>query len=122
MGGPEGEGPLNGAAEFRPVDGAGRRQERDVGEVSDPCIGPLSRHRKRVELLGDVGDNGIEAYRRRCDAGEAESDESPVTWFIGGTPPNWQASPLVVAVVLEDDNVQLAEEIGAGLLTAAMNP
>jgi cell division protein FtsI/penicillin-binding protein 2 len=54
--------------------------------------------------------------------GEAESDESPVTWFIGGTPPNWQASPLVVAVVLEDDDVPLAEEIGAGLLTAAMNP
>ncbi len=54
--------------------------------------------------------------------GEAESDESPVTWFIGGTPPNWQASPLVVVVVLEDDNVPLAEEIGPELLTAAMNP
>lgn len=54
--------------------------------------------------------------------GEAEGDESPVTWFIGGTPPNWQATPLVVVVLLEEDNVQLAEEIGRELLSAAMNP
>jgi hypothetical protein len=54
--------------------------------------------------------------------GQAESDESAVTWFIGGTPPNWKASPLVVAVLLEDDNTQLAEEIGGALLSAAMNP
>src|SRR5215216_4356724 len=43
--------------------------------------------------------------------GEAKSDESPVTWFIGGTPPNWQASPLVVVVLLEEDNVPLAQNI-----------
>jgi cell division protein FtsW (lipid II flippase) len=54
--------------------------------------------------------------------GQAESDESPVTWFIGGTPPNWQASPLAVVVVLEEDNAQLAETIGGDLLIAAMNP
>ena len=54
--------------------------------------------------------------------GEAESDESPVTWFIAGTPPNWQASPLVVVVLLEADNVQLAQEIGRDLLATAMNP
>jgi cell division protein FtsW (lipid II flippase) len=54
--------------------------------------------------------------------GEAEGDESPVTWFIGGTPPNWQASPLVVVVLLEDNQARLAEEIGSQLLSAAMNP
>ena len=53
--------------------------------------------------------------------GEAEGDESPVTWFIGGTPPNWQATALVVVGVQEEDNVQLAEENGSELLTAAMN-
>ncbi len=53
---------------------------------------------------------------------KAESDESSVTWFIGGTPPNWQASPLVVVVLLEDDNEQLAEQIGRELLSAAMDP
>lgn len=54
--------------------------------------------------------------------GEAESEESPITWFIGGTPPNWQASPLVAVVLLEQSDPQLAEMIGTELLSAAMNP
>ena len=54
--------------------------------------------------------------------GVAESEESPVTWFIGGTPPNWQATPLVVVVLREEDNVELAQDIGGELLTSAMNP
>jgi len=54
--------------------------------------------------------------------GQAKSDESPVTWYIAGTPPNWQASPLVVVVLLEEDNVKLAQQIGRELLVDAMNP
>jgi cell division protein FtsW (lipid II flippase) len=54
--------------------------------------------------------------------GEAKSEESPVTWFIGGTPPNWQAYTLVVVVLLEEDNAELAQEIGSELLVSAMNP
>jgi hypothetical protein len=54
--------------------------------------------------------------------GQAESHESPVTWYVAGTPPNWQASPLVVAVLLEEENGELAAEIGNQLLSAAMNP
>jgi cell division protein FtsW (lipid II flippase) len=54
--------------------------------------------------------------------GEAQSEKSPVTWFLAGTPPNWQATPLVVAVLLEEDNPPLAQQIGQELLTDAMNP
>ena len=54
--------------------------------------------------------------------GRAEGSESPVTWFIAGTPPNWQATPMVVVVLLEEDNVQLAQWIGRELLVDAMNP
>ncbi|RPJ29504.1 MAG: hypothetical protein EHM33_00615 [Chloroflexi bacterium] len=54
--------------------------------------------------------------------GYAESKESPVTWFITGTLPNWQASPLVVVVVLEENNARLARRIGQELLVDAMNP
>lgn len=54
--------------------------------------------------------------------GQGESKESTVTWFIGGTPPNWQASPMVVVVLLEENNVQLAQRIGQELLLDAMNP
>ncbi len=55
-------------------------------------------------------------------AGHATGDESQVTWFIAGTPPNWKATPLVLVVVLEEDNEHLAEQIGRELLVDAMNP
>jgi hypothetical protein len=55
-------------------------------------------------------------------SGQAKSDESPVTWFLAGTPPNWQASPMVVVVLLEEDNARLAQRIGNELLVDAMNP
>lgn len=54
--------------------------------------------------------------------GRAESEESPITWFLAGTPPNWQATPLVVVVLLEDENPRLAAQIGRELLSEAMNP
>ncbi len=50
-----------------------------------------------------------------------EKDTS-VTWFLAGTPPNWQASPLVVVVLLEEDNAYLAQRIGEQLLADAMYP
>ena len=54
--------------------------------------------------------------------GKATEKETSVTWFIAGTPPNWQASPLVVVVLLEEDNVSLAQRIGQDLLVDAMYP
>jgi hypothetical protein len=54
--------------------------------------------------------------------GKAKSAESPITWFIAGTPPNWQAAPMVVVVLLEEDNGRLAQRIGKELLGDAMKP
>ena len=54
--------------------------------------------------------------------GQAKSKESPITWFLAGTPPTWQASPMVVVVLLEEDNVSLAQQIGGELLGAVMHP
>lgn len=54
--------------------------------------------------------------------GQADGDESDVTWFAAGTPPNWQATPLVVVVVLEEANPHLAAQIGSELLIDAMSP
>ncbi|HSM72619.1 MAG TPA: FtsW/RodA/SpoVE family cell cycle protein [Anaerolineales bacterium] len=53
---------------------------------------------------------------------QAEDAESDVTWFIGGTPPNWRSTPLVVAVVLEKTDPTLARRIGRELLLSATNP
>ncbi|HKJ39814.1 MAG TPA: penicillin-binding transpeptidase domain-containing protein, partial [Anaerolineales bacterium] len=53
---------------------------------------------------------------------QAMDEETHVTWFIAGTPANWQSTPLVVVVVLEENNPQLAQRIGRELLSNAMNP
>jgi len=53
---------------------------------------------------------------------QAVDDESRITWFIAGTPPNWQSTPLVVVVVLEKSDPRLAQRIGRELLNDAMNP
>lgn len=55
-------------------------------------------------------------------SGQAHDDETSVTWFIGGTLPNWQASPLAIVVLLEEDNSSGAGRIGRELLIDAMKP
>ncbi|HEY5670188.1 MAG TPA: FtsW/RodA/SpoVE family cell cycle protein [Anaerolineales bacterium] len=45
-----------------------------------------------------------------------------VSWFVGGTLPEWSGAPLAIAVVLEENNPQLAEEIGRNVLQQAMMP
>jgi cell division protein FtsW (lipid II flippase) len=54
--------------------------------------------------------------------GRARGNESKVTWFIAGTLPTWQATPLVVVVALEEDNERLAQWIGQEILSDALNP
>jgi cell division protein FtsW (lipid II flippase) len=54
--------------------------------------------------------------------GQARQDDTLVTWFIIGTLPDWQGTPLVVAVALEEDNIHLAQQIGRQLLTDALQP
>ena len=54
--------------------------------------------------------------------GRAAEDKAPVTWFIAGTLPNWQGTPLVVVVLLEEDNARIAQRIGEELIVDAMNP
>jgi len=54
--------------------------------------------------------------------GRFESRANPVTWYLGGSLPDWQGVPLVVVVALEADNPVLAREIGRGLLEFALSP
>jgi len=64
-----------------------------------------------------IGDESYWSY-----VGLATEKDTSVTWFIAGTPPNWQAVPLVVVVLLEEDNMRLAQRIGQELIVDAMNP
>lgn len=48
--------------------------------------------------------------------------ENTVSWYIGGTPPDWEGRPSALAVVLEENNPTLVTKIGQTLLQAAMQP
>jgi len=43
-----------------------------------------------------------------------------LTWFVGGTTPGWDGLPLAVALVLEEANLSLVEEIGQTMLSEAL--
>ena len=49
----------------------------------------------------------------------ARSEESELTWYLGGTLPGSQGTPLAVAIVLEENNPTLARTIGLALLQEA---
>jgi hypothetical protein len=48
------------------------------------------------------------------------SDEQTVAWFLGGTLPGSQDTPLVVVVLLESSAPQLAQQIGRDILQSAL--
>ena len=54
--------------------------------------------------------------------GLAQTDKGPVTWFMAGTNSVWQGIPLAMAVVLEEDNPELAAGLGDQLIEATLQP
>jgi cell division protein FtsW (lipid II flippase) len=92
------------------------------GWISLPALGtpvealPASTADETAQALS------VEGQNYWAHTGQAESDESELTWYIAGTLPNWQASPLVVVVLLEENDARLAEYLGQELLVDAMNP
>jgi hypothetical protein len=52
---------------------------------------------------------------------DVRGGKSGVTWYLGGTLPGRQSTPLTLVVVLEDDDPILAVKIGQAVLQTAMN-
>jgi len=48
--------------------------------------------------------------------------EKSFTWFMAGTLPGWQGTPLTLVLLLEEDNAPLANSIGETLLIQALEP
>lgn len=51
--------------------------------------------------------------------GQAEGEDTTITWLLAGTLPDWRGTPLVLVVALEENNSSLASSIGKNLLNAA---
>lgn len=47
------------------------------------------------------------------------NQDEPLTWYIGGTTPEWSATPLAIAIAIEEDASDLALTIGNTLLNLA---
>ncbi|MDZ4158696.1 MAG: FtsW/RodA/SpoVE family cell cycle protein, partial [Anaerolineaceae bacterium] len=45
-----------------------------------------------------------------------------ITWYLAGTLPDWTGTPLVLALVLEENNPKAAQQIGLSLLKATIEP
>ena len=47
------------------------------------------------------------------------ADDEPLTWYIGGTTPEWTGTPLAIAIAIEGSQPALALQIGSALLNPA---
>lgn len=54
--------------------------------------------------------------------GKASEGQKTFTWYLAGTLPNWQGTPLALVVTLEGDDAPFAEAAGEALLNAAIRP
>ena len=54
--------------------------------------------------------------------GTAWVNEDQITWFIGGTLPEWKGTPLSIAVVIEAKNPELAWQTGTTILDQTILP
>ncbi|MEZ0395127.1 MAG: FtsW/RodA/SpoVE family cell cycle protein [Anaerolineales bacterium] len=54
--------------------------------------------------------------------GHDSRNGSRLTWYVGGTLPDWQATPLTVVILLEEENPSLATYLGRRLLEEALRP
>ena len=76
---------------------------------------PLRQHWRVNRLLAQPGKLYWQVVAR------ANSNQSIITWFLGGTIDDWKGAPMAVAIVLEEDNPQLAQTIGSQILQTALN-
>jgi hypothetical protein len=54
--------------------------------------------------------------------GIAHSDQEASTWYLAGTLPNWQGTPLVLVILIEGDNEPFAQSIGHQLIQNSIKP
>lgn len=70
------------------------------------------------EAAGKLPMTGLPAWET---VASAQQDGRTITWYLAGTTPGWRGVPLALAVVLEEDDPQLAAEIGSSLLDTILN-
>lgn len=83
-----------------------------LGEPVEEAL-PEVNTRETAQAL--AGENPYWSYT-------SAADDTPLTWHLAGTLPDWSGTPLALVVLLEENNSKLASEIGDALLNAALQP
>jgi len=77
---------------------------------------PQSTSQAAAEMLAVPG---LPIWRALAHLGGGDANpKAGLTWLTAGTLDSWQGSPLVLVILLEQDNPALAEQIGLDILTA----
>ncbi len=85
---------------------------------SDPSVRALTYSTLNRQIK-NFGNTDLPIWH---SSGLASDQDQQFTWFLAGTLPDWQGTPLALVVLLEDNQPALAENIGAALLKTAINP
>jgi len=54
--------------------------------------------------------------------GVETQEHKTITWYLAGTLPDWQGTPLAMVIVIEEDNPTFTEYLGQTLLQEALQP
>lgn len=80
---------------------------------------PVFRTAAVTESAGKLPLTGLPAWETTASA---QLEGTTITWYLAGTTPSWRGVPLALALVLEEDNPQLAARIGSAVLDTILHP
>lgn len=79
-------------------------------------------------IMSSIGTGQTARQLARTDSpiwetyGIGSDETATVSWYLAGTIPDWQGTPLTLVVALEEDDPEAAGKIGFEVLQAAMQP
>lgn len=85
---------------------------------AEPSVQALV-YRNLEESVSNLASTDLPTWQ---SLGVSNAVDQQVSWYVGGTLPQWQGPPLAIALVLEDYDPWLARSIGQAVLRAALQP
>lgn len=87
-------------------------RERERGWVFRPTLGSSQRVSEEAQANAAASKLAVPGELFWQSLAVASLGDKVVTWWLGGTLPEWNGAPLTLVVLLEENNPALAEEIG----------
>ncbi len=92
------------------------------GWVVLPALGITSKVFSPDEANAIVLQLGSQSHPYWEWTGLAQSNQEISTWYLAGTLPNWQGTPLALVILIEGDNELVAQNIGRQLIQKSIKP